>query len=73
MIFLHFCDGYISKSSHAKFYRYIPSSFRDIKELNFNGSPDIGKKSIKNCHFFHNMACISFSLGGNMDPLKQLI
>ena len=52
MSFLHFCDSYISKSSHAKFYRYIPSSFRDIKELNFNGSPDIGKKSIKNCHFF---------------------
>jgi hypothetical protein len=52
MSFLHFCDGYISKSSHAKCYRYIPSSFRDIKELNFNGSPDIGKKSIKNCHFF---------------------
>ena len=49
---LHFCQGYISKSSHAKFYRYIPSSFRDIKEFNCNGSPDIGKKSIKNCHFF---------------------
>jgi hypothetical protein len=69
MSFLHFCEGYISKSSHVKFYRYIPSSFRYIKELNFNGSPDIWKKSF----FFHNTACISFSLGGIMDPLKQLI
>ena len=52
MSFLHFCDGYTSKSSHAQFYRYIPSSFRDIKEFNFNGSPDIGKKSIKKLSFF---------------------
>ena len=51
----------------------ISSTFRDIKELNFNGSPDIGIKSIKMSFFFHNTACISFSLGGNMDPLKQLI
>ena len=49
---LHFCEGYLSKSSHTKCYRYIPSSVRDIKEFNCNGSPDIGKKSRKNCHFF---------------------
>ena len=36
---------------HPQKYRYIPSSFRDITESNFNGSPDIRKKSPTNCHF----------------------
>jgi hypothetical protein len=57
-----FCEGYTPKSSTAKFYRYIPSTFRDITESNFNGSADIGKK-INNklsFSFLYNTACISF-------------
>jgi hypothetical protein len=45
MSFLHFCEGYIPKGSTAKCYKYIPSSFRDIKESTCNGFLDIGKKN----------------------------
>ena len=42
--FVFFCEGYTPRSSTEKCYRYIPSTFRDITESNFNDSPDIEKK-----------------------------